>query len=273
MDAILFSANPNMVTVDDAIRHLADHKELYWEVGFKIAKDNFSFPMYGFIHINGEQVEYRAIICDIVSFSPAHYQDETLAVQVKPEPWLREWKENINDTRSHPWKNALVISEIVPFSYDTYLLEKNDGTKVKIPPQSYVRVLPPDHIPQPQPTLPSISKKPLAERNLEDFVVQQLEAIEPGLHLVERQLSTLAGRLDLLCKDASGNYVVVELKRMQGTDQVVGQILRYMGWVREFHHTEKVRGIIIVGKKDQALSYAVMAAPNVQAKEFKILIT
>lgn len=40
---------------------------------------------------------------------------------------------------------------------------------------------------------------------------------------------------------------------MQGTDQVVGQILRYMGWVKETHRTEKVRGIIIVGRKEQAL--------------------
>src|SRR5262249_24835559 len=107
--------------------------------------------------------------------------------------------------------------------------------------------------------------------NFEDFIIEQLDAIEPGLRLVNRQLSTPAGRLDLLCKDTEGNYVVVELKRMQGTDQVVGQILRYMGWLKETHHTEKVRGIIIVGRKDQTLSYAVSGASNVTVKEFKIL--
>jgi hypothetical protein len=273
MDAILFSANPNMVTVDDAIRHLADHKELYWEVGFRIDPDKFSFPIYGFMHISGGQVEYRVTIRDIVQFSPAHYEDEALAAQVKPQPWLREWRENVNSTRSHPWKNALVITEIVPFSYDTCLFEKSDGTRVTKAPESYVRVLPPDHAPQSLPSVVPTPRRPLAERNLEDFVVQQLETIEPGLHLVERQLSTPAGRLDLLCKDTNGNYVVVELKRMQGSDQVVGQILRYMGWVKEFHHTENVRGIIVVGKKDPTLKYAVMAAPNVLAKEFKLLIS
>ena len=271
MDAILFSANPNMATVDDAIRHLADHKELYWEVPFRVVKDNFSYPMYGFIHISGGQVEYRATIRDIVSFSPAHYEGE-LAARVKPQPWLQEWRENANDTRSRSWKNAFVITEIVPFSYDTYLFEKIDRAKVQAPPRSYVRVLPPDHVPPPRARSAPTAEKLLAERNLEDFVVQQLEAIEPGLRFVDRQLSTLAGRLDLLCMDASGSYVVVELKRTQGTDQVVGQILRYMGWVREFYNTEKVRGIIIVGKKDPTLKYAVMAAPNVQAKEFKLLI-
>jgi hypothetical protein len=278
MDAIMFSANPNMVTVDDAIRHLADHEELYWEVGFPIAKDNFSYPMYGYMHISGGQVEYRVTIRDIIPFSPAHYEDKALAAKVKPDPWLKEWEENAKNVRSYPWKNALVITEIVPFSHDTYSFEKCDGTRVQIPPQGYVRVIPPgpgsqlhERVP-PTEHVPPAKTPVLAERNLEDFVVQQLEAIEPGLRLVDRQLSTPAGRLDLLCKDASDDYVVIELKRAQGTDQVVGQILRYMGWLTEAHPTKKVRGIVVVGKKDQALSYAVMAAPNVQVKEFKVLI-
>src|SRR5262249_59702411 len=193
--------------------------------------------------------------------------------RVKPEPWLADWKENHNNIRSRPWRNALVMTEIVPFSYDTYSFQKYDGTKVRVPPYSYVRVLPPSHTGQlsAKQRLPG-NKRSLAERNLEDFVIQQLDAIEPGLHLVKRQLSTPAGRLDLLCKDVNGNFVVVELKRMQGSDQVVGQILRYMGWLKETHRTEKVRGIIIVGRKDQALLYAVMGASNVQVKEFQILI-
>ena len=45
-----------------------------------------------------------------------------------------------------------------------------------------------------------------------------------------------------------------------------------MGWLRETYPTAKVRGIVIVAKKDQALSYAVMAALNVEVKEFKLLI-
>ncbi|MEE9256395.1 MAG: endonuclease NucS domain-containing protein, partial [bacterium] len=182
----------------------------------------------------------------------------------------------INEVRSYPWKNALVMTEIAPFSYDTYSFHKYDGTLVRVPPRAYVRVLPPSHSagnPAVRPLRGRSTGGPsLAERNLEDFMVHQIEAIEPGLHLVKRQLSTPAGRLDLLCKDADGNYVVVELKRTQGTDQVVGQVLRYMGWLKEAHGTEKVRGIVIVAKKDRALSYALMAVPNVQVKEFKLLI-
>lgn len=112
----------------------------------------------------------------------------------------------------------------------------------------------------------------LAERNLEDFMVHHIEEIEPGLRIVERQLSTPAGRLDLLCEDANGDCVVVELKRTQGTDVAVGQILRYMGWVKESRSAGKVRGIVVVAKKDQALLYAVRSVPDLQVKEFKLLI-
>ena len=275
MDAILFSANPSMVTVDDAIRHLANHDELYWEVGFRIDRHAFSFPMLGFIHISESQVEYRVTIHDIVPFSTDHYENKKLADRVKPKSWLREWKDNIGVARTHPWKNALVMTEIIPFSYDTCSIYKYDGTLIRKAPQGYARILPPGHsdgAAAAQARTRTAARPSLTERNLEDFMVHQLEAIEPGLRLERRQLSTPAGRLDLLCRDAKGNYVVVELKRMQGTDQVVGQILRYMGWLSEEHGADKVRGIVVVAKKDQALSYALMATPNVQVKEFKIRV-
>ncbi len=276
MDAILFSANPNMVEVDDALKHLAGHEQLYWGVGFRIDKSVFSFPIYGFMHISGQQVEYRATIRDIIPFEWAHYEDEALASQVKPEAWIREWREAPKEEPKKEWRNALVMTEIIPFSYNTYLFDKYEGGRVKNPPQGFIRVFPPRGTsadPQSAPIQKSPPAGPsLAERNLEDFILHQLESIEPGLRLVERQKSTPAGRLDLLCRDSSDSYVVVELKRKQGTDQVMGQILRYMGWLKEAHPTEKVRGIVVVGAKDQSLSYAVMAAPNVQVKEFKIVV-
>jgi hypothetical protein len=285
MDAILFSANPTLVEVDDARRHLDQHDELYWEVGFRILRDKFSYPMLGFIHIKGGQVEYKVMIQDIIPFSREHYEDQNIAKRVKPEPWLTEWKMNINDIRNYPWKNALVMTSIEPFSYDTYQFLKCDGQPIKKPTQNYIRVLPPKQFATSSVQSQNIqavtlneslvlkTQRPrLTEVNLEEFVIHQLDEIEPGLVLESRQLHTDAGRLDLLCKDLDGRYVVIELKRSQGTDQVVGQILRYMGWIQENYRTDRVRGIIIVGKKDQALSYAIKAVKNIQLKEFKISI-
>jgi hypothetical protein len=265
MDAILFSANPSMVDVDDVTKHLEHHKELYWSVGFEIHKDKFSFPLFGFIHVGGGQVERRALVTDILPFSPEHYENPSLCV--KPESWREDWKNNHNRRR---WKNELVMAEIVPFSFDTYRFEKYGGGLIKQPPEGYVRVLPPNQSPGSSPAAPSTVS--IAEKNLEDFVVQQLDKIEPGLRLVKRQLSTPAGRLDLFCQDALGNYVVVELKKSLGTDQVVGQILRYMGWAKEEYPKNNVRGIVIVGKKDDALRYAIKAVSNIEAKEFTVSI-
>lgn len=86
------------------------------------------------------------------------------------------------------------------------------------------------------------------------------------------QLSTPAGRLDLSCQDVHGNYMVVELKKTQGTYQVVGQIFRYMGWMREQYPENKVRGMIVVSKKDEALRYALNATSGIEAKELKLSI-
>lgn len=137
MDAILFSANPKMVKVKDAIRHLSGHKELYWEVGFKIGSktlEKFNFPILGYIHISGKQVEYVARIKSIIPFSLSHYEDENL----KPFAWR-----NLGNIDSHPWKHALVITQIDPYTYDTYRLRKCDGTAICHPPQGYIGVLPP----------------------------------------------------------------------------------------------------------------------------------
>lgn len=276
MDSILFSVNPSMATVDDAVRHLTNHEELYWEVGFQIDRNRFSYPILGFMHIKKGQVEYKATIRDIIEFSREHYENEELAKRVKPEPWLQEWRENLNNVREHLWIYALVMTEIMPFSYDTRSFRKLDGNLVTLPPRSYINVLSPKPGAVDRSSCPDQGCAParssIAERNLEDFTVHQLEAIEPGLQLEKRQLSTPAGRLDLLCRDANGDYVVVELKRTQGTDQMVGQVLRYMGWLSEAYGLGNVRGILIVGKKTKALSYASMAVPNLKVKEFKVSI-
>ena len=48
MDAILFSAKPSWVDVNDGISHLASQSELYWEVLFPINVNQFQFPIYGY---------------------------------------------------------------------------------------------------------------------------------------------------------------------------------------------------------------------------------
>ena len=104
------------------------------------------------------------------------------------------------------------------------------------------------------------------EKQLEDFIIEnwdntqlgeELELIYEEGSLKSQQYRTDIGPIDILVKHRkTGSYVVIELKKNQTSDDTVGQILRYMGWVKEKLGDEKVQGIIIAGKYDEKLDYA-----------------
>jgi len=68
----------------------------------------------------------------------------------------------------------------------------------------------------------------------------------------------------------SKEHVVIELKKNQSSDDTVGQVLRYMGWVREKLKDEKVRGIIIAGKYDEKLDYARKMIPGLDVYIYEV---
>lgn len=89
------------------------------------------------------------------------------------------------------------------------------------------------------------------ERLLEEALERVPSQLEKGLKLVKngRQFATDVSDIDLLMNSKDGHYVVVELKKGKTEDKVVGQTLRYMGWVREnLSKSREVRGIIVVAK-------------------------
>lgn len=104
------------------------------------------------------------------------------------------------------------------------------------------------------------------EKQLEDFIIENWETtpLSENLELIyeegvlkSQQFKTGIGPIDILAKDKkTGNFVVIELKRNQTSDDTVGQILRYMGWVKENLKDPNVRGLIIAGKYDDKLHYA-----------------
>ena len=72
------------------------------------------------------------------------------------------------------------------------------------------------------------------------------------------------GTIDLLCEDEeSGDIVVIELKRGRQSDEVVGQLARYVGWTQtHLANGRRVRGIILAPQFDEKLRYAAAAIPN-----------
>jgi restriction system protein len=109
------------------------------------------------------------------------------------------------------------------------------------------------------------------ENDLRDYLATNISSIEKGLTLIGKEYDTKeAGRIDLLCKDKNGTSVVIELKKGRKSDEVVGQILRYIGWVMN-NQNPKVRGIIIVNEPDGKLEFAVVPLKNlIEIKYYKV---
>ena len=88
-----------------------------------------------------------------------------------------------------------------------------------------------------------------------------------------RQYHTDVGIIDLLARDPSDNsYMVIELKRDKSSDVVVGQTLRYMGWVKQNLCTrnEDVRGRIICVDSDERLRHALSMVPSIDIRYYRV---
>jgi hypothetical protein len=111
------------------------------------------------------------------------------------------------------------------------------------------------------------------EKDLEDYLVKHLALIEKGLKLVKRQYRIEIGAIDLLCRSANGDAVVIELKKVRASDKVFGQLCRYIGCIRAHHAKPRqvVRGYIIGSEIDDKLRYAASVAPKgiVELKTFR----
>lgn len=119
------------------------------------------------------------------------------------------------------------------------------------------------------------------EQDLQRYLADNLGIIEPGLTLFQDEdikgLEYPAGggrRIDILAIDKDGGFVVLELKVEKGYDRVVGQLLRYMNWVRRdlAEAGQRVRGIIVCRSMSEDLRLACASIPNVELFEYRLSV-
>lgn len=120
------------------------------------------------------------------------------------------------------------------------------------------------------------------EKHLEDFLVTNWAQTELGRdydiytedgEIIGQQYPSDTGPMDILAISKDGlQLLVVELKKGRASDAVMGQVLRYMGYVMEElaepHQT--VRGVVIALEDDQRLRRALAAVPNVDFYRYQI---
>jgi restriction system protein len=120
------------------------------------------------------------------------------------------------------------------------------------------------------------------EKHLEDFLVQNWSHTDFGKHydiyeedgeIVGQQYPSDTGPIDILAisKDKK-EILVLELKRGRVSDVVVGQIQRYMGYVKEelAEKNQTVRGVIIGFEDDIRIHRALAVTTQIEFYTYKI---
>jgi RecB family endonuclease NucS len=80
------------------------------------------------------------------------------------------------------------------------------------------------------------------EAHLQQLLADRCEVLGPGWKLVRREYPTDIGPVDLLCRDADGKHVAVEIKR-RGEIDGVEQLARYLERLERDPSLRPVRGV------------------------------
>jgi len=117
------------------------------------------------------------------------------------------------------------------------------------------------------------------EANLRDFLIRNLHTVKDfklKLYIDEngrdgKEYPTDVGPIDILTTDEEGNFVIFELKLSRGADKALGQLLRYMGWIKKnLAKDKKVKGVIVANKMDEKIKYAVMVTSEITLYEYEM---
>lgn len=120
------------------------------------------------------------------------------------------------------------------------------------------------------------------EKHLEDFLVHNWKSTELGKtykiyedegELVGRQYPSDTGPIDILAISKDGKeLLIVELKRGRASDQVVGQIQRYMGYVLQelAEPGQAVKGVIIALEDDLKIRRALAVTNNISFYRYEV---
>lgn len=120
------------------------------------------------------------------------------------------------------------------------------------------------------------------EKHLEDFLVQNWSQTELGKQydiyttdgeIVGQQYETDTGPIDILAVSKNKKVLlVVELKKGRVGDVVVGQLQRYMGYVKEelADKGQEVRGVIIALEDDIKLRRALAVTQNIEFYRYEV---
>jgi len=114
------------------------------------------------------------------------------------------------------------------------------------------------------------------ERDLQEYLSRNLSQLADDLQfytdegLTGREVSTEAGKIDILAKDGDNSVAVIELKASKASYGALGQILSYMASIKKELKTDAARGIIVAEDFDNKLKLGVTQVNNVKLVRYKV---
>ena len=119
------------------------------------------------------------------------------------------------------------------------------------------------------------------ERDLKNFLASNLQVIRPSLSIYEDEDISgiefpVGGRyIDILAVENGQDIIVIELKVSKGYDRAIGQLLRYMAWIKKnlAEPEQKVKGMIIARSISEDLRLAASLVKNVELFEYELSIS
>jgi len=133
------------------------------------------------------------------------------------------------------------------------------------------------------PTLTRFS--PQAESELHLLILNELEALEEGLVLLQHEYPTSSGIIDFLCADSGGRLVIIEVK-LHEDDNILFQALRYFSAVdrdryliasalsgRRINPDEAPRIVLVAERfSDDLRRLSTLIVPDVEFYEYSTVI-
>lgn len=105
---------------------------------------------------------------------------------------------------------------------------------------------------------------------LHPLIADNLDKLETGLkpnswgNLMDFAAPPV-GRIDLLCEDREGCAVVIEAKTRAADDSSIGQLCRYMTWVRmNIKEARRVRGFVVAGEVPPMARFAAASVEGLE---------
>lgn len=182
------------------------------------------------------------------------------------------------NTNSQQLRRAFTRMGWITEETDTQVLVLHPGT-----PKTAVQAIENDELELDEQDTPDSDRETVFELEwqLRDFISHNIDTLKlegkPLRLYVDGQgrdgveYPTGVGPIDILALDSDDSFVVFELKRGRVADKAIGQISRYMGWIKKnLAKGKMVKGIIVAKSISSNLRHAIVAVPNVSLFEYEV---